>query len=146
MKQCKILIPILMTIFIVFGFFSIKYTLGNENVNFTEILETNNIETAEQWGEWTQTNLTYKDDGFIDYWAQPYETMVNGGGDCEDFAFLHVKVLHLLGYEAVALGMGGRKEREGHAICLFFDEVHWRVFDVQYLTFLKYFSQIHTHS
>lgn len=134
MKQCMILIPILATLLTVYGFFSIKYSLGNERANFPKFLAENKIVTSQDWGFWTMTNLTYIDDGILDYWGQPYETLEKLGGDCEDFAFLNVKILKMLGYEAIALGLSkNAMKTNGHAICLFYNGTHWKIFDNQYL-------------
>ena len=48
------------------------------------------------------SNLTYIDD-CIDYWKYPWETVRDGGGDCEDFAILICSVLKCMGVESVML-------------------------------------------
>ena len=56
-----------------------------------------------------QDGLPYTEDkdttGYEDYWRYPVETLVDGGGDCEDSAILLASILQNMGYEVIVLGM-----------------------------------------
>jgi len=48
-----------------------------------------------------QANLHYISDPCCDHWKYPWETVRDGGGDCEDFAILICSVLRCMGVESV---------------------------------------------
>ncbi len=56
-----------------------------------------------------QNAMAYLDDmqttGFYDYYKFPLETLVEGGGDCEDKSILMATVAHDLGYDVVLIVM-----------------------------------------
>ncbi len=56
-----------------------------------------------------QEGLEYMDDltytGFYDYYKFPLETLVEGGGDCEDKSVLMATVAHVMGYDVVLFAM-----------------------------------------
>lgn len=68
--------------------------------------------------------VTYRDDedlyGETEYWASPWETYRNKGGDCEDYVLLKMKALEYLGVPQnrmffAKVGMG---DKPSHAVLL----------------------------
>ena len=53
-----------------------------------------------------------------DYWKNPKETIVDKGGDCEDFVFLVDKVLLDLGYKTQTVAILFKNKKTAHAICI----------------------------
>jgi len=81
------------------------------------IIINNNIGSLKDYVGWLKENIKYKRDNKGDYWSTPEETLQKRYGDCEDYAFLNVAVLQLLGYQPKVLAMGGLGGI--HAICVF---------------------------
>ncbi len=90
------------------------YDLRNISLrdNFDNLTEVNFILS------FVQETVEYKDDypttGFIDYYKFPIETLVEGGGDCEDKSILLATLLHILGYDVVLFTMKIVNENTGH--------------------------------
>ncbi len=65
-----------------------------------------------------QETIKYEDDyattGFVDYYKFPIETLVEGGGDCEDKSMLLATLLHILGYDVILFTMSIVNENVGH--------------------------------
>lgn len=99
--------------------------------------------TGDRWDEWaevrarlsvpslcayyTRTALRYipeRDDG-KNYLQSPYETILMGGGDCEDFAALIVEALEYNGWNArlftVDIYRHEKKLPDSHTVACFFD-------------------------
>ena len=70
--------------------------------------------------EWMHTNLRYIPDKNGE-WKQPWETIRDGGGDCEDYAILAALFLSKLGYRTNIVGLFYQEngKKAGHAICVF---------------------------
>lgn len=91
---------------------------------------------------WLKNNIKYKNDKFKLFdngWSTAEETLFNGYGDCEDFAFLSEKILKILGYYPVTLGLLLRRGG-GHAICIFPYNGKWSFFDNNHLIITEYKS------
>ncbi len=100
--------------------------------NATQMLarELDNISSAKGFDRLTELNfilsfvqsLNYYEDlseeGFIDYYKFPLETLVDEGGDCEDKSVLMATMAHILGYDVVLFVMNVTtvltNEKEGH--------------------------------
>ncbi len=56
-----------------------------------------------------QNAIVYLDDlqttGFYDYYKFPLETLIDGGGDCEDKSILMATISHILGYDVILIVM-----------------------------------------
>jgi predicted transglutaminase-like cysteine proteinase len=85
--------------------------------------KTNDLKKMKKILRFIQKKVTPVEDGFgSDYWQTPYETLLVGEGDCEDFAilfhtiagYLNVKTRVAVGYTWVK-EPGGTMRREGHA-------------------------------
>ena len=109
----------------------LKYFLTTYD-NATRMLarEFENISSAKGFDRLTELNfilsfvqaLNYYDDitkdGFMDYYKFPLETLVDGGGDCEDKSVLMATMAHILGYDVILFVMNVTavltNEKEGH--------------------------------
>lgn len=102
------------------------YQFNPLDLEILDILIKDNIQTLEDYTQWLQENIEYVGD-IGDYWQSPEETLERKAGDCEDFAFLNVAFLRVLGYNPRAMGLlyiNG----EGHAICLFMEGDYYSYF------------------
>lgn len=54
--------------------------------------------------EYTSDNVTTSS---YEYWRFPVETLVDGGGDCEDRSVLFASVIEAMGHDAVLIGLPG---------------------------------------
>lgn len=103
----------------------------------------NSPDTLERW---LITNFDYKMETG-DNWKTPEQTVLDKGGDCEDFAFLVEAILKDLGYEAKPIWIYGKHkkgqitESYSHAICIFKINDKWRYFSNTYY-FSKEFDTI----
>ena len=96
----------------------------------TEILyliNKNNIRSIDDYADWLQENIRYEKDAGKDVWAAPQVTLKRKYGDCEDYSFLNVAVLRVLGYESKVLVMKG--PTGCHAICVFKKNDYYYWFD-----------------
>jgi len=76
-----------------------------------------NISKENGWDALTEANFIltfvqnipyvsdYPSTGFMDYYKFPLETLVEGGGDCEDKSILLATILTILGYDAILFAM-----------------------------------------
>jgi len=109
----------------------------------------NYIATAQGFDNLTRLNfilsfvqkaMTYYDDmkttGFYDYYRFPLETLVYGGGDCEDLALLLATIAHIIGYDVVlfVLNITYNSNTEGHvAVGVHFDRINHSNYFSNYL-------------
>ena len=91
------------------------------------IMETNHIQTLDDYARWLKNNISYKKDNKHDIWTAPQETLRKRNGDCEDYTFLNMAVLRLLGYTPKFLAL--QKPGLGHAICVFQVKGYYYWFD-----------------
>lgn len=89
-----------------------------EDTQISHFIYRHNIQSVTDYSQWLQSNMTYVRDAYADTWAKPEETIRRKKGDCEDFSFLNMAVLRVLGYEAKFLALV-REKGESHAICVF---------------------------
>lgn len=90
------------------------------------------VYNPETLSKWMTANLAYQKDT-RGYWKTPYETLDEGGGDCEDFARLAGTVLEKLGYKGyiviVIFQSKVTNRRQGHAIYMVQEkDKTWSVF------------------
>jgi len=76
-----------------------------------------NISKENGWDSLTEANFIltfvqnipyvsdYSSTGFMDYYKFPLETLVEGGGDCEDKSLLLATILTILGYDVILFAM-----------------------------------------
>lgn len=81
-----------------------------------EFLFNNHIKTLDDYAEWLRNNITYKKER-TDRWANPLVTLSRKYGDCEDFTYLNMIVLRVLGYSPKFIAVFGKSR--GHAVCVF---------------------------
>lgn len=94
------------------------------------------INSPRTLSRWMINSLTYQADKVgVDYWKTPEETLIEKGGDCEDFAILAMTILKDLGYEAHLVILFPREGDSGHAVCVFKykGKDRYGVIDNQYL-------------
>ncbi len=77
------------------------------------------IHSLEEYARWLRFHVRYRSDPGRDRWSAPLETIKEGGGDCEDLAFLNASAAGVLGYEAVVVIFWEGKQ--GHAVCIIRD-------------------------
>ncbi len=77
----------------------------------------NNISQENGWDRLTEANFIltfvqnvsyvsdYPSTGFMDYYKFPIETLVEGGGDCEDKSILLATILEILNYDSILFAM-----------------------------------------
>lgn len=90
-------------------------------------LSTHNINSLDEYVQWFTQNMDYLPDTGTDTWSPPLVTLIRGGGDCEDLAFLNVAVLKHLGISARVLGT--KKDSNHHVFTIFEHENRMFVFD-----------------
>ncbi len=89
-----------------------------EDVEIAKLLMDNDIHTPEQYSQWLAKNIEYKKDKGSDVWANPLTVIARKFGDCEDFTFLNIAVLRVMGYDAQFVAFFA-PETQGHAVCVF---------------------------
>lgn len=67
---------------------------------------------------WLRGNFIYQKEK-EEYWKQPYETVSDMGGDCEDFAFLVKHIFDDLFVKSTVIGVFFDEDKSGHAIAIF---------------------------
>ncbi len=87
------------------------------DVQIFNLMTANNIHSLEDYAQWLKGNIKYQSDGPQDTWATPMELLHKRSGDCEDYAFLNLAVLKILGYQPHFFALG--RPGNFHAICLF---------------------------
>ena len=92
-----------------------------------DLITVNNIHSLEDYSQWLKRNIKYRPDGPQDTWATPIELLHKRSGDCEDYTFLNVAVLKVLGYHPHFLALG--RPGNFHAICLFKENDYYVWFD-----------------
>ncbi len=100
-----------------------------EDLKIVDFLSEKNIRSFEGYREWLERNFRYREDVYDDVWSPPEETLGNGYGDCEDYAFLSEAVLRVLGFEPAVAGMAGGHGEAGHALCYFKKDGAYAWFD-----------------
>ena len=92
------------------------------------------IRTPEQLSSWMQNNLVYQQEVLTDNWKLPQQTILDEGGDCEDFAILTQAVLSDLKIESQLIYIRYSLLESRHVICIYetFGGTY-NVFDNQYL-------------
>lgn len=115
---------ILFTIFFLFGSVS---SMAKAQKIYPE-----NIRTVFDLQDWLVRDFTYQPE--IKYeWKKPLKTVIDRGGDCEDFANLVCHVLKDLGKECKVIGIFA--PTYGHAIAVFKDvDGNWSHFSNQIYT------------
>lgn len=97
--------------------------------------------TPELLSVWMIVNLKYIPD-IGENFKSPKQTLLDGGGDCEDFAILAKAILEKYGYEGFLVGIiykGLDNKNTGHAIYLFQDkDGTYDYFNNQYLVDTDY--------
>lgn len=90
-----------------------------------------NLNTPKKIADWLMKEITYKDDGALDYPQEPVITFVRRTGDCEDFSYLAADCLSYHGIENDIIGLywGKGKEYTGHSICCYKDGDGWQYID-----------------
>lgn len=88
-----------------------------DSFDIRRFLATNKIASVEDYANWLPRHMRYIADTGGDRWAAPEETIKNGGGDCEDLAFLSAAVLKAFGIDARVVAHGDFKN--GHVYCIF---------------------------
>jgi len=76
------------------------------------IIDLNNIRTLEDYSDWLKNNIQYQHDGL-----KAVKTLSKAKGDCEDFSFLNMYVLKMLGYQPRFIAV--QRPGKAHAICIF---------------------------
>ncbi len=97
------------------------------DTEIVRLINKNNIRSVEDYANWLQKNIQYEKDKGKDAWAAPQVTLKRKYGDCEDYSFLNVAVLRVLGYESRVLVMKGITGC--HAICVFQKNGYYFWFD-----------------
>lgn len=97
------------------------------DLKIVHIIETNRIKTLDDYARWLKTNIIYQQDNKHDIWTIPQQTLRRKSGDCEDYTFLNMAVLKLLGYKPRFLAL--KKKDYGHAICAFQSKGYYFWFD-----------------
>ncbi len=92
-----------------------------------DIIIDNDIRSLDDYLSWLQKNIKYRKDNNEDIWASPQETLQNGYGDCEDFAFLNEAVLTVCGYKPKVLSV--MRIFRSHAICVFKENDQYSLID-----------------
>lgn len=80
--------------------------------------------------KWISTNFYYQNDlkALIDYWKLPNETLVEEGGDCEDYAVFTYALLKRAGFKHVYL-ISWNTRNSGHVGVLTFKDGLWYLVD-----------------
>ena len=97
------------------------------DIEIRHLINQNNIRSIEDYTNWLKENIRYAKDEGKDTWAVPQITLGKKYGDCEDFAFLNVAVLRVLGYQSRVLVMKG--PTGCHAVCVFKENGYYFWFD-----------------
>ncbi|MDP2653153.1 MAG: transglutaminase-like domain-containing protein [Candidatus Omnitrophota bacterium] len=92
-----------------------------------KLLKNNKIYTPKDYAKWLEKHIVYRKDSKAGAWADPLSVLARKFGDCEDFAFLNVAVLRVMGYSPKFFTF--HSEEKGHAICVFQDKGHYYYFD-----------------
>ncbi len=98
------------------------------DVEIAKLLKDNNLHTPQEYAQWLAKNISFKSDGGADAWATPLETLGRKYGDCEDFTFLNIAVLRVMGYDAKFVAFFSSSV-QNHAICIFEDKGQFYYFD-----------------
>ena len=97
------------------------------DAEIVQLMNKNNIRSIEEYANWLQKNIRDEKDKGKDAWAAPQITLKRKYGDCEDFSFLNVAVLRVLGYQSRVLVMKGLTGC--HAVCVFKENGYYFWFD-----------------
>jgi len=100
------------------NFSYLNYFVTPNDVYIKELANTlDNISGINGWDELTEANFIltfvqnipyvsdYPSTGFMDYYKFPLETLIEGGGDCEDKSILLATILDILGYNSILFAM-----------------------------------------
>ena len=98
-----------------------------EDLTVISVISRNNISSINDYSQWLNNNIAYRLDGVSDEWSASEVTLARGNGDCEDYAFLNMTVLRVLGYTPKVLAVGGNGE--SHAVCVFKENGNYTIFD-----------------
>ncbi len=90
-------------------------------------LTSQGISNMTDYVSWFSRNMKYLPDTNGDVWSRPLLTLIRGGGDCEDLAFLNVAALKHFGIEARVLGT--QKGSDHHVFTVFKHNNRMFVFD-----------------
>ncbi len=101
---------------------------SNEDVEIVKFLKDNNIHNPQEYGQWLEKNVEFKKDQDGDQWSNPLETLDRKYGDCEDFTFLNIAVLRVMGYEAKFVAFFSSSVKN-HAVSIFEDKGEFYYFD-----------------
>jgi len=107
------------------------FTILNYATAYDKILDNfiKNIKTQFDLAE-ALKDFEYQQD-FDEYWKKPNETIIDNGGDCEDFAILSCYALRKIGRKCNVVIM--HYADSGHAISVFKEvDGSWSFFDNQY--------------
>ena len=107
---------------------------GGSDYFFAEVIQREDMKTAQDIADWLWKNIEYKDDyevhGVNEYWQMPLETFELKTGDCEDIALLGQALLKQIKIDTTLVLIYYNYEEVGHA-CLIFevDEKRWGILD-----------------
>ena len=97
------------------------------DIKIAHLMSVNGIQSLEDYARWLKDNITYKTDGPKDSWSPAEETLIRKSGDCEDYAFLNIAALKVLGFKPQIFILSGKDGY--HAICAFQKDGHFAWFD-----------------
>ncbi len=101
---------------------------SNEDVEIVKFLKDNNIHNPQEYAQWLAQNVQFKKDQDSDQWSNPLETLARKFGDCEDFTFLNIAVLRVMGYDAKFVAFFN-PDVQNHAVTVFQDHGQFYYFD-----------------
>lgn len=82
------------------------------------LLQSNQLNTIEQYVDWLSGNVFYKSDNGAKEWADPEVTLARKYGDCKDYAVLNKEALRSLGHHADIYSVT-YSSQDKHAIVVF---------------------------
>lgn len=97
------------------------------DMRIMHLVNANGIRSLEDYAGWLKTNILYKSDGPKDSWSPADQTLRRKTGDCEDYAFLNIAVLKVLGFKPQMFILSGKDGY--HAICAFVKDGTFSLFD-----------------
>lgn len=92
-----------------------------------DIIDLYQINSLEDYSQWLGQNIKYNSDKTTDTWSVPLETLDKKQGDCEDFAFLTMEFIRVVGFKPHFLALVRKKK--AHAICTFKHNGYYAWFD-----------------
>ena len=123
------------------------------DLDIVSLIKSQQFKSLDDYSRWLKNNVRYQNDASADQWADPQETLLKKSGDCEDYTFLTMAVLRVLGYQPRFLAL--RRSEKTHAICIFQENGYFSWFDNTQLKrtkttslaeFSKYIAAHHTYS